>query len=252
LRRVTHSKAPLSTVATIRSDRSGTAPVPAATFPVSARSRVRRDDRASYDRDLVHAVLDEALVCHVAFAIEGQPFVVPMVYGRVEDTIYLHGSPAGRLLRHLRDAPAVSVEVTLLDGLVLARSASHHSCNYRSVVLFGRPRVVRSRAEKEAGLRSIVEHATPGRWDDVRGLSELDLRQTRVIAVPIEEASAKVRVGPPVDDPEDLELPTWAGVVPVRTVFGSPSVEGVEGRRVPLPQYLQARIGAERAADRAR
>ncbi|MGC8634642.1 MAG: pyridoxamine 5'-phosphate oxidase family protein [Candidatus Limnocylindrales bacterium] len=219
---------------------------------MSARSRVRRDDRASYDRALVHAVLDEALVCHVAFAIEGEPFVVPMVYGRVEDTLYLHGSPASRLLRHLRGAPTVCVEVTLLDGLVLGRSASHHSCNYRSVVLFGRARVVRSRMEKEAGLRSIVEHATPGRWDDIRQLSDLDFRQTRVIAVPIEEASAKVRVGPPADDPADLELPTWSGVLPVRTIFGTPSVEGVEGRRVPLPQYLQARIEAEQAADRQR
>ena len=216
---------------------------PAGTFPITPRTAIRRTDRASYDRALVHAVLDESLVCHVGFALGGAPFVIPMLHGRIGDTLYLHGLPASRIVQHLRGGPDVAVEATLLDGLVMARSSFHHSLNYRSVVVLGRARLVRDHPEKVAGLRAIVEHVAPGRWDDARRPSGPELRQTHVVAVPIEEASAKVRVGPPIDDPADLDLPVWAGVIPVRTILGAPVTDGVEGRPAALPPYLAALIG---------
>ena len=227
-------------------------PGPGATFPATLRTTIRRTDRASYDRELVHGILDESLVCHVGFAIQGAPFVIPMLHGRVRDTLYLHGLPASRIVRHLRGGVEVCVEATLLDGLVMARSSFHHSLNYRSVVLFGRARLARDHAEKLAGLRAIVEHVAPGRWDDARRPSGPELRQTHVVAVPIEEASAKVRVGPPIDDPADLELPVWAGVIPVRTVLGAPVTDGVEGRPAALPPYLAALIDPTGHAERPR
>ncbi len=220
------------------------------TFPITPRTRIRRTDRASYDRALVHTILDESLVCHVAFAIQAAPFVIPMLHGRVGDTLYLHGLPASRILRHLRAGAEVCVEATLLDGLVMARSSFHHSLNYRSVVVLGRARLVREHAEKLAGLRAIVEHVAPGRWDDARPPSGPELRQTHVIAIPIEEASAKVRVGPPVDDPADLDLPVWAGVIPVRTVLDDPVLDGVQGREVALPSYLADLIDRTGGAER--
>ena len=217
-------------------------PGPPGTFPITPRTTIRRTDRASYDRALVHAILDESLVCHVGFALQGAPFVIPMLHGRIGDTLYLHGLPASRLVRHLRGGADVCVEATLLDGLVMARSSFHHSLNYRSVMVLGRARLVRDHAEKVAGLRAIVEHVAPGRWEDARRPSGSELRQTYVVAVPIEEASAKVRVGPPIDDPADLDLPVWAGVIPVRTALGAPLTDGVEGRPAELPPYLAALV----------
>ena len=222
------------------------------TFAVTPRTTVRRADRASCDRALVHAILDEALVCHVGFTLEGAPFVIPMLHGRIGDTLYLHGLPAARIVRHLRGGAEVCVEATLLDGVVMARSSFHHSLNYRSVVVLGRARLARDHAEKIAGLRAIVEHVAPGRWDDARRPSGPELRQTHVVAVPIEEASAKVRVGPPIDDPADLDLPVWAGVIPVRTVLGAPVTDGVVGRPAGLPTYLAALLDAGGPAVRPR
>ena len=218
--------------------RPGRDDAPGATFEVTARTGIRRAERASYDRDLVYAILDEALVSHVAFVVDGIPFVVPMLHGRIDDTLYLHGLPATRLVRHLRGGADVCVEATLLDGLVMARSSFHHSMNYRSVVVVGRAHLVRDPAEKLAGLRAIVEHVAPGRWDDARRPSRPELRQTHVIGIPVREASAKVRTGPPVDDPMDLDLPVWAGVIPVETRLGRPSVAGVDGAPADLPGYL--------------
>jgi nitroimidazol reductase NimA-like FMN-containing flavoprotein (pyridoxamine 5'-phosphate oxidase superfamily) len=218
-------------------------------FPVTARNRVRREDRASYERALVHAVFDEALVCHVAFVIDGAPSVVPMLHGRIAETLYLHGLPAARLLRHLRGGAEVCVEATLVDGLVMARSSFHHSLNYRSAVVFGRARLVRDHAEKVAGLRAIVEHVAPGRWDDARRPSGPELRQTHVVAIPIDEASGKVRVGPPKDDEADLGLPVWAGVIPVRTALGAPLADPTGGA-VALPAYLQALLERGAGGDR--
>jgi len=182
----------------------------------SPRSKVRRlPARAAYDRATIDAILDEGLVCHVGFGIDAQPFVIPTIYARAGDSILLHGSAASRMLRHLREGVEVCVTVTLIDGLVFARSAFHHSMNYRSVVMFGRARAIEESTEKVAALRAIVEHAFPGRYDAVRAPDRKELRQTAVLTLPIEEASAKVRSGPPVDDEEDYALEVWAGVLPL-------------------------------------
>jgi uncharacterized protein len=185
------------------------------------RTRVRRlPERAAYDRDTVHAILDEGFICHVGFVAGGQPFVVPTGYARVGETVYLHGSTGSRL--GLRPGMDVCVTVTLVDGLVLARSAFHHSMNYRSVMAIGRTRPVLDPEEKEAVLRALVEHIVPGRSDEVRGGDSRELAATAVLAVPLDEVSAKVRTGPPVDDEPDYALPIWAGVLPLRQVADAP------------------------------
>jgi nitroimidazol reductase NimA-like FMN-containing flavoprotein (pyridoxamine 5'-phosphate oxidase superfamily) len=186
------------------------------------RTRVRRlPKRASYDRETIHAILDEALVCHVGFVIEGAPVVIPTIHWREGDTLYIHGSAASRMLRTLRDGVEACVTVTLIDGLVLARSAFHHSMNYRSVVVFGTAREVNGE-EKERSLQRLVEHIHPGRSAEVRPPNEIELKQTLVLALPLEEASAKLRAGGPVDDEEDYALPVWAGVVPLTLTRGEP------------------------------
>jgi uncharacterized protein len=188
----------------------------------TARTAVKRlPDRASYDRETANAILDEALICHVGFGMEGQPFVIPTIHARIGGTLYLHGSAASRMLREGRTLP-VCVTVTLLDGLVMARSAFHHSMNYRSVVVLAQAREVTDAEEKVAALRAIVEHVAAGRWDEVRWPTELELKGTTVLALPIDEASAKIRTGPPKDDEEDYALDTWAGVIPLRMVAGEP------------------------------
>jgi nitroimidazol reductase NimA-like FMN-containing flavoprotein (pyridoxamine 5'-phosphate oxidase superfamily) len=182
----------------------------------------RLPKRGVFDRAAVHAILDEGLVCHVGFAVDGQPFVIPTSYARVEDRLYLHGSAASRMLRSLGGGLPVAVTVTLLDGLVLARSTFHHSMNYRSVVVLGEARLVEDPAEKGAALEAIVEHVVPGRSRVVRAPSEGELRATSVLSIDLVEVSAKVRTGPPVDDAEDLGLACWAGVLPLRLVPGEP------------------------------
>jgi nitroimidazol reductase NimA-like FMN-containing flavoprotein (pyridoxamine 5'-phosphate oxidase superfamily) len=189
----------------------------------SDRTRVRRAaQRARYDRETVEAILDAGIFAHVAFALDGRPFVIPMVYGRRKDAVYLHGSPASRLLRSLRDGVECSLSVTHVDGIVLARSAFHTSVNYRSVVLFGTATEVTDAAEKLEALRAVVEHVAPGRWDRVRGPDGAEFHRTLVLKLPIAEASAKVRTGPPLDDEADLARDVWAGVVPLRVVCGEP------------------------------
>jgi nitroimidazol reductase NimA-like FMN-containing flavoprotein (pyridoxamine 5'-phosphate oxidase superfamily) len=189
----------------------------------SARSTVRRlPERASYEREVIEAILDEGLVCHVGFAVDGQPYVLPMVYGRDGDTLFLHGSSASRLIRGLAEGIPVCVTVTLLDGLVLARSAFHHSMNYRSVVVLGTARLVEDAGERLTALRTIVEHVVPGRWDEARRPNVKELAQTFVLALPIEEATAKRRSGPPADDEEDYALDVWAGELPLPAVPGPP------------------------------
>src|ERR1043165_1490376 len=187
------------------------------------RTKVKRlPERASYDRETIYAIVDEALICHVGFVVEGQPFVIPTIHWRDGDTLYVHGSAASRMLRTLRGGVDACVTITLLDGLVLARSAFHHSMNYRSVVVFGKAREVSEREEKLRALGKLVEHIPPDRAAAVRPPNESELRQTLVLALPLQEASAKVRSGPPVDDEEDYGLPVWAGVVPVSLVKGEP------------------------------
>jgi nitroimidazol reductase NimA-like FMN-containing flavoprotein (pyridoxamine 5'-phosphate oxidase superfamily) len=192
--------------------------------PPSGRATVKRlPKRAAYDRATIHAILDEGMVCHVGFVQDGQPFVIPTIYVRVGETIYVHGSPASRMLQALKTGIPVCVTVTLVDGLVLARSAFHHSMNYRSAVLFGTAAAVDEPARKEAALRALSEHLIPGRWDDIRLPTPDELRRTLVVSIAIEDASAKVRTGPPVDDEEDYELPMWAGVLPLRLTPAKPA-----------------------------
>lgn len=185
--------------------------------PASDRVQVRRlPKRASYDPSVLHAILDEALVCHVGFSLDGQPYVIPTIYARVGDALYVHGSAASRMLRTLGEGVPVCVTVTLVDGLVLARSAFHHSMNYRSAVVLGRAEEVTDGAEKGMALRAIVEHVVPGRSAEVRAPNEKEMKVTTVLRLPLSEASAKVRTGPPLDDEEDYAIPCWAGELPLR------------------------------------
>jgi uncharacterized protein len=186
------------------------------------RTTVRRQPiRALYDRDTIAAILDEGLVCHVGFVVDGQPYVIPTIYARHGHALYIHGSVVSRMLRTLAGGIPVCVTVTLLDGLVLARSVFNHSMNYRSVVVLGTATVVEGK-EKIAALETIAEHIAPGRWKEARGPSETELKATLVLSLPLDEASAKVRMGPPEDEDEDYGLPYWAGVLPLALAAGSP------------------------------
>jgi len=187
------------------------------------RTRVIREpQRGVYDKETTYAILDEGFICHVGFVADAQPFVIPTSYGRVNDTLYIHGSAASRMLRNLDKGIAVCVTVTLLDGLVLARSIFNHSMNYRSVVVLGTAAVVTDPAEKLEALRRISEHIIPGRWVDSRLPTEKELKATSVLRLPIEEFSAKVRQGGPIDDAEDYTFPTWSGVIPLEITAGEP------------------------------
>lgn len=178
--------------------------------------------RGTYDRETVHAILDEGLICHVGLVFEGSPFVIPTGYGRDGDRLLIHGSAASRMLRALSAGAEACITVTLLDGLVLARSAFHHSMNYRSVVVLANGTLIDEPETKMAALRVITERLVPGRWDGVRQPTPQEMKGTTVLSFPINEASAKVRVGPPKDDAEDYTLPIWAGVLPLSLVPGAP------------------------------
>ena len=185
-------------------------------YTPTARTQVRRlKKRAAYDESTVHAILDEGFICHVGFVVESQPYVIPTVYARDRQCLYLHGAMASRMLRTLASGIDVCVTVTLVDGLVLARSAFHHSINYRSVVALGNARLVDDAQERMRALHMITDHVVPQRWKEVRGPNELELKQTSVLALPLQEVSAKIRSGPPVDDEDDYALPIWAGVLPI-------------------------------------
>ena len=209
-------------------------------FEVTSRNRVRRlPARGAYDRATVYSILDEAIVCHAGFIVDGRPFVIPMTYGRRGDTLYLHGSVASRILRSLAGGIEVCVTVTLLDGLVLARSVFHHSLNYRSVVIFGTASEVVSGEEKLDALEALTEHIAPGRWATTRGPSDAEMKATTVLAIPLSEASAKIRKGPPVDDEEDYDLPVWAGVVPLELTSAAPVPDArLHPDAAPLPDAL--------------
>ena len=192
-------------------------------YTPTARTRlVREPQRGVYDRKAAYQILDEGFICQVGFVVDGQPFVIPTGYGRSGDNLYIHGSAASRMLRNLSQGVAVCVTVTLLDGLVLARSIFNHSMNYRSVVVLGTATIVEDRQEKLAALRIVSEHILPGRWAEVRPPNEKELKATSVMRLPITEFSAKVRQGPPIDDEEDYAFPTWAGVIPLQMVAGEP------------------------------
>jgi uncharacterized protein len=183
---------------------------------------VREPHRGVYDRATAYQILDEGLVCHIGFVVDGQPFVIPTGYGRAGENLYIHGSVASRMLRNLDQGIPVCFTVTLLDGLVLARSIFNHSMNYRSVVVLGTAVAVNDPVEKLEALRAISEHILPGRWAEVRQPNEKELKATLVMRLPITEFSSKVRQGPPIDDEEDYKFPTWAGVIPLQMVAGQP------------------------------
>ena len=206
------------------------------TNPTPRTRVVREPQRAVYDRDAVNQILDEAFLCHVGFVADGQPFVIPTSYGRDGDVLYIHGSAASRMLRNLDQGAPVCITVTLVDGLVLARSVFNHSMNYRSVVILGTATLVSDAAEKLSALRALSEHILPHRWDDSRQPNEKELKATSVLRLPISEFSAKVRVGPPVDDEEDYSFPTWAGVIPLEMNSGTPIRD--ERCQRELPAYL--------------
>ena len=195
----------------------------AATLPVTSHTQLRRMPvRGVFDRDAIYRILDEAFLCHIAFVVDGQPYAIPTGYARVGDLLYVHGSAASRMVRALAGGIDVCVTVTLVDGLVLARSAFHHSMNYRSVVVLGKATLVSDPADKIAALTAFTNHIVPLRWDEVRPVTDQELAASSVLALPIEEASAKVRSGPPSDDADDLAWPTWAGVVPLSLQAGQP------------------------------
>lgn len=192
-------------------------------FTPTDRTQVKRlPKRGHYERETVYSILDTAFVCHVGFSVDGQPFVIPTNFGRSGDTLYLHGSAASRMLKTLSGGVPVCVTVTHVDGLVLARSAFHHSMNYRSVVILGRATVVEESAEKLRALQAFTDHIVAGRWDGLRPVRESELKATTVLALPLAEVSAKIRSGPPKDEAEDYNLPIWAGVVPLRLVASEP------------------------------
>lgn len=203
------------------------------------RTQVKRlPNRASYDRTQVHAILDEGLVCHLGFVVNGQPFVIPTAYGRIDDQIYIHGSPASRMLTSLEQGVEVCLTVTLLDGLVLARSAFHHSMNYRSVVVFGTATRVDDAGEKLTALEAFTDHVVPGRWAEVRPPSSQELIGTLVLALPIAEASVKVRTGPPIDAAADYALPVWAGEIPLKMTAEEPIVDPQSDSGAELPDSV--------------
>jgi len=209
------------------------------TLPPSERVRLRRKrERGSHDRAVIDAILDEGLVAHLGITgPDGQPYVIPTLHARSGDLVYCHGSAASRALGALASAPAC-LTVTLLDGLVLARSVMHHSANYRSAMLLGSGRLVQDPQEKLAALEAIVEHIVPGRWSEARHPTENEMKATAVVAIAIEEASAKIRTGPPLDDEEDYSLPVWAGVIPLASVAGEAIDDPLLEPRLPAPGYV--------------
>jgi len=204
------------------------------------RTRVKRlPDRGHYDRETIYSILDEAFICHVGYVIDGQPYVIPTGFARIGDDLYIHGSSASRMLRNLSQGVEVCVTVTLIDGLVLARSAFHHSINYRSVVVLGKAELVENTDEKNKALEAFTEHVMPGRWAEVRWPSELELKATSVLKLPITEASAKIRAGDPKDDEEDYAMDVWAGVLPIKLSKGEPVADTLLKDGIPVPGYVR-------------
>jgi uncharacterized protein len=206
---------------------------------VTPRSKLRRlPKRGSQERELIYSILDEALIAHVGFITDNQPFVIPMAYGRESDRLYLHGSSVSRLIKTLEQGVDVCFTVTLLDALVVARSLFHHSMNYRSVVLFGKAKLVENDSEKMTALKTFTEHMIPGRWADARIPNAQELKATTVLMLPIEEGSAKVRTGPPNDDAEDYALPIWAGELPLKVTADIPVADPQLDSAIAIPENI--------------
>lgn len=205
------------------------------------RTKVKRlPARGQYDRETIYAILDEAFICHIGFVVDGQPYVIPTGFARIGDDLYIHGSAASRMLRNLSMGIEVCVTVTLIDGLVLARSAFHHSINYRSVLILGTAELVNDAAEKDLALEAFTEHVIPGRWAEIRWPNELELKATSVLKLRIEEASAKVRTGDPKDDEEDYSMDVWAGVLPMNLTAGEPIADSKLSSEIGVPDYISS------------
>lgn len=208
-------------------------------FKPTRRTTLKRlPKRGTHEREVVNKILDEGFICHVGFVVDGRPVVIPTAYGRQGDKLYLHGAAASRMLKALGEGVDVCVTVTLLDGLVLARSAFHHSLNYRSVVIFGRAQVVEDEGEKMEAMRVFTDHIMRGRWEEARRPNQKELRATLVLSLALVEASAKIRTGPPVDDEEDMQLPVWAGELPLLLAKDDPLPDSQLRAGVELPRYI--------------
>lgn len=209
-------------------------------FTVTEKTKLKRlPKRGHFDRETVYKILDEAFICHVGFTVGNQPFVIPTAYGRKDDLLYIHGSAASRMMKNLSNGIDVCVTVTLLDGLVLARSAFHHSVNYRSVVIFGKAESVSEESEKFEALRIFTEHIIPNRWDEIREPNAKELKGTTVLRLPITEASAKMRAGNPIDDDEDMSLNVWAGVIPIKLNSENPINDDLLPNHIEVPDYVK-------------
>jgi nitroimidazol reductase NimA-like FMN-containing flavoprotein (pyridoxamine 5'-phosphate oxidase superfamily) len=208
-------------------------------FAATEKTTLKRlPKRGEYDRTAVYQILDEAFICHVGFVVDGQPYVIPTGYARIADKLYIHGSAASRMLRSIAEGIEVCVTVTLVDGLVLARSAFHHSMNYRSVVALGKATIVEDAEEKFAALKAFTDHIIANRWDEVREPNELEMKATMVLALPIVEVSAKVRTGPPIDDEEDYAIPVWAGVLPLQMTTSAAVRDELLPSNIEPPDYV--------------
>ncbi len=208
-------------------------------FPKTDKNRIKRlPKRGHYDRETIYQILDEALICHVGFVENNQPYIIPINFARVGDAIVLHGAKASRLLKHIEAGNPVCIEVTLVDGLVLARSVFHHSVNYRSVVLFGTGQSIEGEQEKMAALEAITEHLIPGRWREARLPNRKEMNATSVVSIKIDQASAKVRSGPPGDDEADYALPVWAGVLPIQEMPLTPIRDELMTQDISAPKYI--------------
>lgn len=219
------------------------------------RVRVRRaPKRGIYDRDQIHAILDEAIVCHVGFVFDGQPYVIPTLHARVGDVLYLHGSTASRMVRTLASGVPCCVTATLLDGVVLARSAFHHSANYRSVTVLGQAKLVEDEGDRMRALEAFTDQLVPGRWEHVRPPSRKEMKGTQILALALDEASAKARTGPPVDDDEDMNSDVWAGVVPLALTARAPQRDPQLADGIDLPSHVRrwTPAGSKRAGERDR
>ncbi len=211
---------------------------------ITGRTKVNRlPKRASYDRNLIYNILDETFVCHVAFKINDQVFIIPTIYGRKGDSIFIHGSKNSRMLKAFEKDEDVCISVTLVDGIVLARSAFHHSINYRSIIIFAKPEKIENPKEKEKALEVIIEHVIPDRFSEIRKPNKKELNATSVYSFKINEASAKVREGGPNDEKEDMELNVWAGILPLKLVHGKPVRDPYLKDNIILPEYLEKQIG---------
>ncbi len=209
----------------------------------SNRSKMNRlPSRGFYDKETINKIIDEALYCHVSFVHSNQPYIIPTIHARMNDRIVLHGAKGSRLMKHIAEGNEICIAITHMDGLVLARSVFHHSMNYRSVVIFGKGKLLENKVEKLEALKTITEHLISGRWEDARKPNEKELNATTVVSIDINEASAKIRTGPPIDDDEDYKLSVWAGVIPISQKFDSPMNDPKLNEDIVLPNYIREKI----------